>query len=481
MVLRETTLPSRPRGSSLDVELLRRAKPGGGDSSTSTSSIDDGHTDRQQRAGDIATGRQRKKFTSRKSQFYTEKKRKRRIYFCSISNEINIDQLYTYISCETKWVVSYYEDVLHVYIPGKIDELSSFKDASMSGGMSNSYITNDKLNSTSKSKSSSNNLTKVFAVDGEDDFDFNMETDREFYEDTDGEPVDIERSATPQIHPRSHVKPPAAAASSSSRIANPVARNQNNSLPAASLYNHGHKEVFIFTFGTCVFWNFSLSDEAKLIEHISEFAVKGTLSKEEFAAGHDDMAFSVEDDADIDAVTISNDVIIMPEFSPAKVRLSISFAIAQSAVLAVFEERVNQKICSYQYIPEVLSAVGRLSFSPQELGNMTGEIYVIRHDINLHTEILDTPDFFWKEDIKLERIYLMTERYLDMDNRIAVLNKRLDMLRELLSVLSRQHQNSHLIKLEWIIVWLIVVSIVLELVQYTYIYVYMLYDLWFHR
>ena len=25
----------------------------------------------------------------------------------------------------------------------------------------------------------------------------------------------------------------------------------------------------------------------------------------------------------------------------------------------------------------------------------TGEVFVIRHDVNLHTEILDTPDFFW--------------------------------------------------------------------------------------
>lgn len=26
---------------------------------------------------------------------------------------------------------------------------------------------------------------------------------------------------------------------------------------------------------------------------------------------------------------------------------------------------------------------------------ITGEVFVIRHDVNLHTEILDTPDFFW--------------------------------------------------------------------------------------
>lgn len=29
---------------------------------------------------------------------------------------------------------------------------------------------------------------------------------------------------------------------------------------------------------------------------------------------------------------------------------------------------------------------------------MIGEVFVIRHDVNLHSEILDTPDFFWKEE-----------------------------------------------------------------------------------
>ena len=36
-------------------------------------------------------------------------------------------------------------------------------------------------------------------------------------------------------------------------------------------------------------------------------------------------------------------------------------------------------------------------FSQTQLGKMIGDVFVIRHDVNLHTEILDTPDFFWSE------------------------------------------------------------------------------------
>lgn len=63
----------------------------------------------------------------------------------------------------------------------------------------------------------------------------------------------------------------------------------------------------------------------------------------------------------------------------------------------------------------------------RKLGQMIGEVFVIRHDVNLHTEILDTPgafdcasegkqrptnlpsfsDFFWKDGEEFEGDYKM--------------------------------------------------------------------------
>lgn len=53
-------------------------------------------------------------------------------------------------------------------------------------------------------------------------------------------------------------------------------------------------------------------------------------------------------------------------------------------------------------------------------------------------------------------------RYLEMSGRTEVLNKRLDMLRELLDVLQQQMENAHAVKLEWIVIWLIVMEVVLQ-------------------
>ena len=220
------------------------------------------------------------------------------------------------------------------------------------------------------------------------------------------------------------------------------------------------KKVFVYDFGAAVFWGFSRGEETNLLKTIRMFVTKGFVGATEFQSGEDDMAFVTSPETDV--ITIANDVITIPEDSVAKQRLSISFAIAQSSVLAIFEARIERKVEEYKYIPESLAACGKVHLSERQLGIMIGEVFVIRHDVNLHTEILDTPDFFWKEE-KFEEDYKLVMRYLEMSGRTEVLNKRLDMLRELLDVLQQQMENSHAVKLEWIVIWLIIIEVDLQI------------------
>ena len=75
--------------------------------------------------------------------------------------------------------------------------------------------------------------------------------------------------------------------------------------------------------------------------------------------------------------------------------------------------------------------------------------------------MVDTPDFFWKEKV-YEPEYKLFSSYLEMAGRTEILNKRLDMLRELLDVLQQQMENAHAVKLEWIVIYLIVAEVVLQ-------------------
>lgn len=195
---------------------------------------------------------------------------------------------------------------------------------------------------------------------------------------------------------------------------------------------------------------------------IREFVSKGLVTMEETHECDDDMAFITVAALETASVTISNDVMTVPDDTSAKQRLALSFAMGQSTVLAVFESRVDRKVQEYKYIPETLAVSGKIKLPSKKIGTMIGEIFVIRHDLNLHTDILDTPDFFWEEE-KYVPEYKMLWRYLEMDGRVEVLNKRLDMLKELLDVLQQQMENAHASKLEWIVIWLIVIEVVVEL------------------
>jgi len=74
-----------------------------------------------------------------------------------------------------------------------------------------------------------------------------------------------------------------------------------------------------------------------------------------------------------------------------------------------------------------------------------------------------TTDFFWEED-KFEPEYKMVMRYLEMSGRVEVVNKRLDLLRELLDVLQEQMEANHAVALEWIVIWLIVIEVLIEVI-----------------
>ena len=128
----------------------------------------------------------------------------------------------------------------------------------------------------------------------------------------------------------------------------------------------------------------------------TRFITKGSVQGSEFEDCEDDMAFVTA--PDIDRVMVGNDVITLPDETLAKQRLAVSYAIAQSTVLSVFESRIERKMADYKYIPETLASVGSVHLEQTTLGKMIGEIFVIRHDVNLHSDILDTPDFFWEED-----------------------------------------------------------------------------------
>ena len=90
-----------------------------------------------------------------------------------------------------------------------------------------------------------------------------------------------------------------------------------------------------------------------------------------------------------------------------------------------------------------------------------GEHLKIRGLLNLHSDLLETPDMYWEES-NLEVLFDRMASNLDIANRINIVNKRLDYTQEVTDVVrsySTDHQSHTLEKI-------IIVLIALEVAFY---------------
>ena len=123
---------------------------------------------------------------------------------------------------------------------------------------------------------------------------------------------------------------------------------------------------------------------------------------------------------------------------------------------------VEQTIQETRSIPERMAIDGKIRLKRAGITKRIGQLFVDRASINLHSDILDHPEFFWEDDEWLP-LYVRAAKYLEIDRRAEVLNKRLDIIKELFDMLANELHNSHSNKLEWIIIILIMVEVFFQM------------------
>lgn len=204
------------------------------------------------------------------------------------------------------------------------------------------------------------------------------------------------------------------------------------------------RDIFFFDWGCVVFWGTSQEEERGHLEAAYRF-----LKQKSPVIEMDDLLFRYGDHS-----SIRHDVVTLITID-AREKLSLSFAMAQSVKLDLFESRVEQVIEEYRSIPSNMkSNMNRVlhKLSQRDLSKMIGKIFLERADINLNSEILDEPDYFWESDEWLP-MYETMMSYLEVDSRVSLLNSKLDILKELVGVLNNQVQQRHGVRLEWIVIW----------------------------
>ena len=210
-------------------------------------------------------------------------------------------------------------------------------------------------------------------------------------------------------------------------------------------------DVFFFPYGSIVCWGAPQEQGQQILELVKNYAYQRNEEVET-----DVFTYILGD-----PIKIVDDEISLPNFD-LQTKLAVSHGIAQSVKLGTFETALQRTFLLTRQIPEDLARQGKIPLSRREIRRKMGELFIERNTINLHLDVLDTPEFFWDYP-ELEPLYNLIANYLDIGKRVEVLNKRLNIVHELFEMLGNELNHQHSSRLEWIIICLIVIEVVLSL------------------
>ncbi|KAF2030553.1 DUF155-domain-containing protein [Setomelanomma holmii] len=220
-------------------------------------------------------------------------------------------------------------------------------------------------------------------------------------------------------------------------------------------------EMFVFSYGVAVFWNFTEKQEKDILADLTFSSTSTGVSLATRPLTESDFEteeFHFEYNPEIQRPRVYNDMITLKS-GDHMIKLAMSHAIAQSTKLSLFEEGMSRTMLAAQYVPKRLALTGKLGMKRTDVVKMIGQLFTSRVDVNLSSNMLDTPNFFWDSEPTLHPLYSAVREYLEIKPRIQVLNERCQVFLDLGEILSDSISDKKMTRITWIIIVLIVLSI----------------------
>jgi uncharacterized Rmd1/YagE family protein len=234
-------------------------------------------------------------------------------------------------------------------------------------------------------------------------------------------------------------------------------RNANGSTKKKSKFDATPTEVeiFMFNYGTVVIWGMTEAQEKRFLSSIKRFEIEKLAPDD---VEREDLNFYYANYS-----RIYNDVITLRRGSSYMTKLSLSHALSQSVKISLFEELISSTIEETKDIPEIISETGKIGMPHKEIMRKIGELFLLRTNINSVGSVLDSPEVFWSFP-DLQPLYDACRSYLEIQQRINLLNTRVEVLQDMLQLLKETVSSRHSERLEQIVIALIAIEILLGIV-----------------
>ncbi|KAG1736074.1 uncharacterized protein EDB91DRAFT_1142616 [Suillus paluster] len=219
-------------------------------------------------------------------------------------------------------------------------------------------------------------------------------------------------------------------------------------------------EVVFFAYGVAVFFGLDEGQERAIVEDIRNAGIlKRPMREDDWEIEECHFAH----DPTISYPRIYHDFFTFKSHSHL-LKLSVAHALAQSTLLAHYESVATSVLSSPSTvsIPRQLASSGALNLKRRDAMRLTGKLFKLRRDVNLVSNVLDVPELFWSE-ASLGGLYEAVREYMEIGERVQVLNEKLGMASEFLDAIHDHLNNNAMERITWIVIWLIVVAILVEL------------------
>lgn len=245
--------------------------------------------------------------------------------------------------------------------------------------------------------------------------------------------------------------------------------------PAAQIPSNvfAFAEMFVYSYGVVVLWNFTEHQERDVLGDIAFFSFAhragsamplslavNPLRESDFETEEFHFEYSTE----ISRPRVYNDMITLRS-GDHMIKLAISHGVAQSTKLSLFEEVMARQMADAKDIPRRLALTGALGMRRDEVLRILGRLFKSRVDVNLSSNVLDVPNFFWDSEPTLHPLYSALREYLEIKPRIQVLNERCRVFLDLTEILSDSITDSQVDRQTWIVIVLIVISIFVSVTE----------------
>jgi uncharacterized Rmd1/YagE family protein len=216
--------------------------------------------------------------------------------------------------------------------------------------------------------------------------------------------------------------------------------------------------VYYFSNGSVVTWHLPQKRIHNMLRHAKKYTIDAFQKIEQ-----DEFSYQYAEKSLIKPHGYFNvDMIHLTE--NAEDQLAISYALAQSVKLQAYEQLVESMISHYAHLIQNLAKYGTIKVPKREIPKIMGRIFLVKSSINLKSEYLNLPKYFW-EHCSLEPEYKKVEKYMDIQKRVDSLNQKLDLLNEIFDMLDSHLQHRHSSFLDIIIIALIAIEIIFSILE----------------